>query len=305
MHNVEIFRKVVSNEHYDLIIGDEIYEIMFEAIAKKLDVKYPTIMIHDMFGAVSMTKNPVESLFTYILNKRLARFGDIKNVSHFFVGELEDVFDKPLGLFLPNARQWAKEHCKFLGHIVRFNPADYQDKSQIRSKLGYGTEPLVICALGGSEAGQDLLTLCAKSYPIVRKIIPDLHMVLCCGTQLNPESIDVPEGIDVRGYVPELYEHYAACDLAVIVGGGTTSTELTALKKPFIFFPLEKQFDQFIYISERLARYNAGVRMRYYETSPEMLARAIIENIGKEVNYGDLPVEGAMIAAMLIKEMIS
>jgi len=303
-HNVEIFKQVTNNEEFDLIIGDEIYEIMFAVLDKGLDVKYPTIMIQDFISGLSLRKNPLEKIYTYILNRKLARFGAIPKVTHFFVGELEDIPDKPMGCFLPNARNWAKEYCKFLGHVIRFNPSDYKDKEKIRNKLGYGPEPLVICALGGSEAGQDLLTLCAKAYPIVKATIPDLHMVLCCGARLNPDALDVPSGIEVRSYIPELYEHYAACDLAVIVGGGTTSTELTALKKPFIFFPLEKQFDQYVYISERLARYNAGIKMLYYETTPEMLAEKIINNIGKEVNYGDVPVNGAQNGAKLIKEMI-
>ena len=36
----------------------------------------------------------------------------------------------------------------------------------------------------------------------------------------------------------ELYRHLAACDLAVVQGGLTTTMELTAAKRPFLYFPL-------------------------------------------------------------------
>jgi hypothetical protein len=41
------------------------------------------------------------------------------------------------------------------------------------------------------------------------------------------------------GYVPNLFEHFAACDLAIVQGGGTTTMELAAQNKNFLYFPLE------------------------------------------------------------------
>ena len=48
---------------------------------------------------------------------------------------------------------------------------------------------------------------------------------------------------EVRGYVPNLYQHFAACDLAVVQGWGTTTLELTALSRPFLYFPREQHFE--------------------------------------------------------------
>ena len=58
-------------------------------------------------------------------------------------------------------------------------------------------------------------------------------MVLVCGPRLSAESLDIHKDMDIRQYVPALYEYFAASDLAVVQGGGTTF-ELTVLKKPFI-----------------------------------------------------------------------
>jgi len=75
---------------------------------------------------------------------------------------------------------------------------------------------------------------------------------------------------------------------------------LTALQRPFLFFPLENQFDQQLYVSERIARHGAGVRMNYRKTTPEMLAQAILENIGKKIKTKPIPIDGARKAAEII-----
>ena len=66
-------------------------------------------------------------------------------------------------------------------------------------------------------------------------------MILVCGPRLSAESIEVPrdKDIEIRQYIPDLHEHFAACDLAIVQEGGTTTLELTALQRPFIYFPLD------------------------------------------------------------------
>jgi len=305
-HNVEIFKQLNSKYHFDLVIGDEAYEIVFDLGSKRIQIERPFVMIVDFIGAITVTKNPLERLYSYMLNRRyLLDVPRIPLLTHFFIGELEDVLDMKAGLLLPSCRLWAKENCKFLGYVIRFDPAEYANNVKIRAKLGYGQEPLVICALGGASFGKELLELCGRAYPIIKKQIPELHMVLVCGGLLSPKSLDLPKDVDIRTYVPDLYEHFAASDLAVVVGGGTSTTELTALRRPFLYFPLEQQFDQQIYISQRLARHKAGVRMSYYETTPEILAEKVISNLGKEVDYLQIPTDGAQKAARFIKQLLS
>ena len=107
------------------------------------------------------------------------------------------------------------------------------------------------------------------------------------------------------GYVPNLFEYYAACDLAIVTGGFTTTLELTALKKPFIYFPLEHHCEQQIYVRNRLDRWKAGVRMSYSTTTPEELAEKIIASIGVEANYTDIPTDGAKKAALYISQFLN
>jgi len=302
--NVELFRQVIRERTYDLIIGDESYEVCFAMCEGHIQNHPPFIMMHDFIGIDSVKKNFFAKFFINIRNRKWLPIPDLPEVTQFFIGELEDVPDKVFGLGLPNRREWARKHCRILGNVVRFDPAQYADRSNIRKKLGYGSDPLVICALGGSSAGYEMLTLCGRAFPLIRNTIPKLKMVFACGPNLNLKSLDVPEGIEVRGYVPELYEHFAASDLAIVVGGGSSTIELVALNQPFLYFPLEAQFDQQINIAGRLERLGAGIKMRYFQTTPESMAEQIIANLGKEVIYPPVPIDGAEKAVQYISEMI-
>jgi UDP-N-acetylglucosamine:LPS N-acetylglucosamine transferase len=306
-HNAAVFVKTTNQRSYDLVIGDETYEIMV-ALKRKPELKrMPFVIIYDFIASYSMTKNPIEKFGVYYWNRFWSK--DFHKESPFvdirlFVGELEDIPDSKFGFLLPRRRDWALEKCKFAGYILPFAPGEYMDKKQTRTELGYGDEPIVVCSIGGTAIGKEMLELCAQSFPILKDKIPDLHMILVCGPRLAPAELDVPTGVETKGYVPRLYEYFAASDLAVVQGGATSTIELTALKKPFLYFPLQDHYEQRIHVPHRLARHKAGVRMEYSETTPESLAEAILQNLDKEVNYLDIPTDGAQKAAKLISQLL-
>jgi len=305
--NVKVFDQATSREQYDLVIGDEAYEINV-GIQKNPSLKRSSfVMIYDFIGLDTMTSNPLEWIGTYIWNRIWSsdfKKGRSPNFDlALFVGEEEDVPDKKFGFMLPNRRDWAKKLCKFIGYILPFNPKEYLDKTKIRKKLNYSEEPLVLCSLGGTSIGKELLILCGQAYPIIRKEIPDLQMLLVCGPRLAYGSLNVPEGVEVKGYLPALYEHFAACDLAIVQGGATSTLELTALNRPFLFFPIEGHFEQ-AHVAERLARHKAGVKMSYSQTTPELLAETVVSNLGKPVSYTPINTNGARIAAQIINQLL-
>ena len=45
----------------------------------------------------------------------------------------------------------------FIGYIIRFDPKMYMDKNALRKKLGYENDPLIICSIGGTSIGKNLL----------------------------------------------------------------------------------------------------------------------------------------------------
>jgi UDP:flavonoid glycosyltransferase YjiC (YdhE family) len=297
--NVEAFRRATAREGFDLVIADEAYEVLIELRRKPALKKSPFVMIYDFVGLDPMTRNPLEILGAYYLNWIWAQ--DHKVVDRaFFVGELEDIPDKPFGLLLPNRRRHAESHYQPVGYVLPFDPAQYADQAQVRARLGYGDGPLIICSIGGTAIGKELLELCVRAYPTIKDAIPGTRMIVVCGPRLSPASLDAPEGVEVKGYVPALYEHLAACDLAIVQGGGTTTLELTALRRPFIYFPLEEHCEQQVTVAGRLARQRAGIRMSFPRTNPERLAEEAIASLGRAVDYSAIRVDGADRAAQLI-----
>jgi len=137
-----------------------------------------------------------------------------------------------------------------------------------------------------------------------RRLVTDLRMVVVAGPRIDPASFTRRDGLEVRPYVHELRRHLAACDLAVVQGGLGTTMELAATKRPFIAFPLGHHFEQQFHVRHRLERYGAGRSEDFAASSPESLAAAIAEEIGKEVDYRDVENDGAARAAALIAEVL-
>ncbi len=306
-NNARVAAKAAEEGHFDLMVGDETYELLIEMARDQNFKKVPFIVIYDFVGVDSTSHNPVDSVAAYMINrlwtKALKAGSTIANRS-LFIGEIEDVPDRGFGFMLPNRRDLASKAVDFVGYVLPFDPEEYRDKTMLRKLLGYGEEPLVICSIGGTSAGRGLFDLCAKAYPLVKKTLPDLHMIFVCGPRVSPDTIQAPEGVEVRGYVPELFKHLAAADLCIVTGGGTITLELTALQKPFLYFPLEQHFEQEVDVVRRCERYKAGIRMVYSKTTPEILAQQLVDNIWRKVNYSSIPVDGAIKAAQLISQTL-
>src|SRR6476660_5750087 len=101
-----------------------------------------------------------------------------------------------------------------------------------------------------------------------------------------------------------MHRHLAACDVAVVQGGLTTTMDLTASGRPFLYFPLERHFEQNRHVAHRLDHHRAGRRMRFADSPPDVIAAAIAQEIAREVDYRPVAVDGAARAAALIAELL-
>lgn len=286
--NYHRFLKVVEEVKPDLIIGDEAYEVI-SGFAKWPEQKHwPFAILFDFPIFQSITGSMRERFICYVGNRYWDRGFKVPTSSDLaiYLGDKEEVPDMKYGPGLRNVRDAAWAKWKFVGDAVPFDPKDHRDKAKMRSELGYAQdEVLIIGAVGGTNVGKSLLELFGRTYPILKSMVPKLHMVLVCGPRIDPKTVNVPDGVDLRGYVPELYRHFAACDLGLTQGGGGTTMELTMLQKPFIFFPLEKHCEQQINVAKKLEMAGAGIKMTASQTSPAQLAEAIMKGIGKKVDY--------------------
>jgi UDP:flavonoid glycosyltransferase YjiC (YdhE family) len=129
-------------------------------------------------------------------------------------------------------------------------------------------------------------------------------MVVVAGPRIDPRRLPAVPGVEVHAYVHDLYRHLAACDVAVVQGGLTTTMELVASNRPFLYFPLGHHFEQTFHVPHRLARYGAGRRMDYATASPDAIGEAIAEEIGQEVRYRPVDPQAAGRVAARIAEML-
>jgi predicted glycosyltransferase len=129
-------------------------------------------------------------------------------------------------------------------------------------------------------------------------------MLAVTGPRIDPASIPEVDGLEVVGYVHELYRQLAACDVAVVQGGLTTTMELVAAQRPFVAVPLASHFEQRFHVRHRLDRYGARTWVDYANADPETLASAIGDAAASAPDYRQVEGGGAARAAALIAELI-
>jgi predicted glycosyltransferase len=232
--------------------------------------------------------------------EHIARFPRVRDRA-VFVGNADDIVPDAFGPELPLIRNWTEQHYDFAGYVTGFDPRDHGD----RAALGYrDDERVCIVTVGGSGVGAHLLRRVIDAFPEAKERVPDLRMVVVAGPRIDPASLPHHDGLEVRAYVHDLYRHLAACDLAVVQGGLTTSMELTANRRPFLYFPLRHHFEQNFHVRHRLERYGAGRCMDFESDGPAEIATAIAEEIGREVDYRPVETDGAARAASLIADLL-
>jgi predicted glycosyltransferase len=204
---------------------------------------------------------------------------------------------------LPEIRSWTEDHYRFSGYVTGSAPVE--DRMRLRAELGFGAdEQVCVVTVGGSGVGEPLLRRAIESFPEAKRLVPDLRMIVVAGPRIDPAGLAAADGLEVLPYVPDLYRHLAASDLAIIQGGLATSMELIANGRPFIYVPLKRHFEQNLHVRHRLERHGAAHALEFDEATPQALAAAIATEIGRDVDYLPIPTDGAARAAAMIAELL-
>jgi pimeloyl-ACP methyl ester carboxylesterase/predicted glycosyltransferase len=307
--NFMLFHDIVREDRYDLWIGDEAWELDYYLHENPREKRVPFAWLTDFVGFLPMDDGDArERYLTADYNAdmvdHIAEHPEVRDLA-LFVGNPEDIVADRLGPDLPMIRDWTERNFDFTGYVTGFDPADLGDHTKLRAELGYrDDEQVCIVTVGGSGVGAGLLARVMAAFPQAKEHVPELRMIVVAGPRIDAESLPSHSGLEVVSYVHNLYRHLAACDLAVVQGGLTTSMELTAQKRPFLYFPLRHHFEQNFHVRHRLERYGAGKRMDYEDSPPEQIAAAIAQEIGREVSYRDVEVDGAARAAQRIAELL-
>ena len=310
VHNFHVFDDVVRDGDYDLVVGDEAWDVDHFLHENPELKRFAYAWMTDFVGMLPMPDaDEREALLTADHNAEM-----IEHVERFpwlrdravFVGNPDDIVPDTFGPDLPGIRAWTEQHYDFSGYITGIDPGGQADRAELRRELGWSADERVcVVTVGGSGVGGHLVRRVSEAYDAARDRVPGLRMVVVTGPRLDPDVIAARPGLEVHGFVPDLYRHLAACDLAVVQGGLTTTMELAAAGRPFLYVPLQHHFEQNLHVRHRLERYGAGRCASYAQASDsDWMAQTIAEEIGSDVAYRPVETGGAERAATLLAELL-
>ncbi len=299
--NFAVLQDVVDTGDYDLVVGDEAWDLDYYWHENPELKRTAFVWITDFVGWLPMPEGGEhEARLTADYNaemlEHVTRFKRVRDRS-LFIGDRDDIVPDVFGPGLPSIRSWTEEHYEFTGYVTGFDPATIQP---IRS----ADDPTVFVTVGGSGVGESLLRRVVEALPIARKDVDNLQMVAVSGPRIDPRDFPAYDGLEVRGYVADLHLHLAGADVAVVQGGLTTTMELVATRRPFLYFPLANHFEQQRHVRHRLDRHNAGRAMDFETSDPADIAAAIVEQLTSPVDYLPIASDGASRAARLIGELL-
>jgi pimeloyl-ACP methyl ester carboxylesterase/predicted glycosyltransferase len=307
--NFMIFQDAVDQGDYDLVIADEAWEVDHYWHEHPELKKAKLAWFTDFVGYLPMPAGGEREAFLSTdynaeMIGHVERHPGVRDRA-IFVGDPDDIVPSSFGHSLPAMRDWVPRHFDFSGYIIGEHPQAFGERAELRQALGYRSDERVcIVAVGGSGVGAHLLRRIAQSYPLALARLPELRMILVAGPRIDPNTLAVPRGVEVRSFVPDLDRQLAACDVAVVQGGLTTCMELTAAGTPFIYFPLQNHFEQNFHVAHRLTRYGGGRRMAYETSTPAAIADAIVDALQTPSRANPVESDGAARAARMLAELL-
>jgi len=310
VNNFMVFHDVVEEGEYDLVIGDEAWDVDYYLHENPELKRTAFAWMTDFVGWLPMPAGGereayVTADYNAEMIEHVERYPRIRDRA-IFVGKPDDIVPDDFGPGLPAIRDWTERHYDFSGYVTGFDPTPLiERREELRAELGFRPdERVVIVSVGGSGVGEALLRRVIASYPEAARRVNGLRMIAIAGPRIDPAILGAPPEVEVRAFVPDLYRHLAACDLAVVQGGLTTTMELAAARRPFLYFPLRNHFEQNRHVRHRLERYGAGRYMEYDASPPEVIAAAIAEELDRPVDWRPVESDGAARAAALIAGIV-
>ena len=310
INNFMVFSELVESEYFDLVIGDEAWDVDYFLHENPELKRFRFGWLTDFVGWLPMPDaDDRERFLTADLNAEMiehrSRFAPIRDRS-IFVGNPADVVPDDFGPGLPSISSWVNQNFDFSGYVTGFDPAGVRDPEALRRRWGCAPdERLCIVTVGGSGVGGDLLRRVLEAVPLIRRRAPDLRFLMVTGPRLDPATLPPTHGVSIVGFLPDLYKELAACDVAVVQGGLTTCMELTAAGTPFVYVPLRHHFEQNFHVRRRLEQYNAGRHLDYVDAAvPDLLADAVIAELSSTPKYRPVETDGAQRAAAMLSELL-
>ena len=206
--NFMVFHDAVEEGEYDLVIGDEAWDVD-HFLHENPELKRTAFAwMTDFVGWLPMPEGgDREAFLTADYNaemiEHVERFPRIRDRA-IFVGDPDDIVPDDFGPDMPNIREWTERHYAFSGYVTGFDPTPLiEDREALRRDLGYRPdERVVIVTVGGSGVGEALLRKVIAAYPAAARRVNGLRMIAVAGPRIDPERLGAPAGVEVRGLRP-------------------------------------------------------------------------------------------------------
>jgi len=175
--NFMVLQEVVEEGHYDLVIGDETWDVDYYWHENPELKRGQNVWLTDFVGYVPMPDGGErEAFLTADYNaemiEHIDRYPWIRDQA-IFVGDVKDIVPDTFGANLPAIRDWTTRHFSYSGYITGFTPPEPDEVAPLRSQLGYRDDELVcVVAVGGSGVGQALIDKVVAAYRWPRRPCP-------------------------------------------------------------------------------------------------------------------------------------
>ena len=310
LSNFMVFLETVRQREYDLWIGDEAWEVDYYLHENPELKQAAYVWLTDFVGWLPMPDlgerdAALAADYNAEMIEHVERFPWIRDRA-IFIGRPDDIVPDTFGPGLPGIREWTERHYAFTGgYILGAEPVGEDQRRELRRRFGFREDEMVcIASVGGSGVGTDLLAKAMAAFPAARRRVPNLRMLAVAGPRIDPTSLPAVPGVEVKGFVPDLDMQLAACDVALTQGGLSTTMELTAAGRPFLYFPLRDHCEQNFHVRHRLERYGAGRCMDFDDANPENVAVAIEALLSTPAAYREVETGTARRAAEMIAELL-
>ena len=157
-------------------------------------------------------------------------------------------------------RDWTEQHYDFAGYVTGFDPAEFADRERASRRARLPPRRAGVHRHRG-RVRRRRRSPAARHRGVSRG---EAARSRRCAWSSSPARESISRRF--RGRTGSRSARTCttstatsrACDLAVVQGGLTTTMELAANRRPFLYFPLRHHFEQNHHVRHRLERYGAG-----------------------------------------------
>ena len=272
--NFMVFHDLVTDEPYDLWLGDEAWELDYYLHENPEQKRAAYVWLTDFVGWLPMPDGGApEAVLTADYNaemiEHIDRFPRLRGPRrlHRCAGRHRARRLRPRPPGHPLLDRGSLRLLRRLHHGVHAGRARPRHAPGTSSGTGRTSSVCVVSAGGSGVGSRAAPEGRSRRSAAAARAVDGLRMVVVAGPRIDPGrslrrmasrcTRTSPICIDIspRAISP-------SCRAAL-----ATTMELTATNTPFLYFPLGHHFEQRFHVPQRLARYGAGHRMEYEESS--------------------------------------